>query len=467
MRMTDIQHCEVRPGRLVEWTLDPAAAAAVKGLPEDSRPPAYIQESHIRTSRSVREDGLFVPTWIGVSFDLPGRTDLDVLQNALHSWTLRHETLRSGFTWAGPPGDEIARFTLDSADVRLHREEIGDFTDETALAEHLQNRFDTVADALRWPNFIYAAVVRDDSTSVYMAFDHSNVDAYSLQSIPVALHQLCVAAAAGSSPKQEPVASYVDFCQAERADADKIDDGHDIVARWREFIKNCDGRLPNFPVELGLDTDGGLAPQKVLCGPLVDSDDAAAFEAYCRPYGGSLVGVLAATALIVHEIGGEPVFRTVVPFHTRATSRWSDSVGWYVGGAPVEIPLAELRDFQGALESARTALRANRRLARTPLERVLRLLGTDFRPTSPDLYSLVSFLDARDIPGSERWTELKVYGLVRVSYGDRVCVWVNRLHEGLWFACRYPDTDIAHKNLSLYATRLREVITSVARQGQN
>ncbi|MEV0976489.1 condensation domain-containing protein [Streptomyces sp. NPDC049915] len=465
MRMTDIQHCEVRPGRLVEWTLDPAAAATVKGLPEDSRPPAYIQESHIRASRSVREDGLFVPTWIGVSFDLPGRTDLDVLQDALHAWTLRHETLRSGFTWSGPPDDEMVRFTLDSEDVRLHREDIGDFTDETALAVHLQNRFDIVADALRWPNFIYTAVFRDDSTSVYMAFDHSNVDAYSLQNIPAALHELCAAAAAGRSPKQQPVASYVDFCQAERADADHIDDGHDTVARWREFIKNCDGQLPNFPVDLGLDPGGGLPPQKVLCEPLVDADDAAAFEAHCRPYGGSLVGMLAATALIVHEIAGEPVFRTVVPFHTRATSRWSDSVGWYVGGAPVEIQLAELRDFHGALENARTALRANQRLARTPLERVLRLLGTDFRPTSPDLYSLVSFLDARYVPGSERWAELKAYGLVRVSYGDRVCVWVNRLHEGLWFACRYPDTDIAHKNLSLYATRLREVITSVAREG--
>ncbi|MDK1347379.1 condensation domain-containing protein [Streptomyces sp. 378] len=465
MRMTDIQHCEVRPGRLVEWTLDPAAAATVKGLREDSRPPAYIQESHIRASRSVREDGLFVPTWIGVGFDLPGRTEPDVLQDALHAWTLRHETLRSGFTWSGPPDDEMVRFTLDSEDVRLHREEIGDFTDETALAVHLQNRFDIVADALRWPNFIYAAVIRDDSTSVYMAFDHSNVDAYSLQNIPATLHELCAAAAAGRCPTQQPVASYVDFCETERADADNVDDGHDTVARWREFIKNCDGQLPNFPVDLGLDPDGGLPPQKVLCGPLVDADDAAAFEAHCRPYGGSLVGVLAATALIVHEIGGEPVFRTVVPFHTRATSRWSDSVGWYVGGAPVEIQVAEVPGFHGALENARTALRANRRLARTPLERVLRLLGTDFRPTSPDLYSLVSFLDARDIPGSERWAELKTYGLVRVSYGDRVCVWVNRLHEGLWFACRYPDTDIAHKNLSLYATRLREVITSVARQG--
>ncbi|MGK5693801.1 condensation domain-containing protein [Streptomyces sp. URMC 128] len=465
MRMTDIRHCEIRPGRLVEWTLDPAAAATAKSLPEDSRPPAYIQESHLRTSRSVREDGLFVPTWIGACFDFPDRVDLDVLQEALRAWTLRHETLRSGFTWAGPLGDELVRFTLDSEDVRLHREEIGDFTDETALAAHLQSRFDTVADALRWPNFIYAAVVRDDSTSVYMAFDHSNVDAYSLQKIPVALHELYDAAAAGRPLEQEPVASYVDFCQAERADADEIDESHDIVARWQEFIKNCEGQLPNFPVDLGLGSDGELPPQRALCEPLVDAEDAAAFEAHCRPYGGSLVGVLAATALIVHEIGGEPVFNTIVPFHTRATSRWSDSVGWYVGGAPVEIPLAQTRDFHGTLENARAALHANRRLARTPLERVLRLLGTDFRPTSPDLYSLVSFLDARDVPGSERWAELKFYGLIRVSYGDRVCVWVNRLHEGLWLACRYPDTDIAHKNLSLYATRLREVITSVARQG--
>ncbi|MER7401645.1 condensation domain-containing protein [Streptomyces sp. NPDC000070] len=471
MRTTDIQRCEVRPGRLVEWTLSPATVATAKDQPDDSRPPAYIQESHLRTARSVREDGLFVPTWIGAAFDLPGRADLDALGEALRGWTLRHETLRSGFRWTGGQGgpggsggsvDELRRFTLDADAVSLRREDVGEFTDGAALAGHLQDRFDVTADALRWPNLIYTAVVRDDSTSVYMAFDHSNVDAFSLYRIPAEIHELYAGHVTGRPPEQPPVSSYVDFCEAERADADRIDADHEIVARWREFIRRCDGRLPSFPVDLGLDPGGGLPTQKLMREMLVDADAAAAFEAYCRPCGGSLVGLLAATALIVHEIGGEPVYRTVVPFHTRAKSALSDSVGWYVGGAPIEVPVAQTPDFPAALKTVRAALHATRPLARMPLARVLRLLGADFRPTSPDMYSIVSFADARAIPESTSWAERNAYALLRVSYGDQVCAWVTRLHEGLWFAARYPDTDVAHKNLRLYTDRLRDIILSVA-----
>ncbi|CAL9530273.1 Trehalose-2-sulfate acyltransferase papA2 [Streptomyces sp. enrichment culture] len=462
MRMSDIQRCEVRPGRLVEWTLSPATVATAKALPEDSRPPAYIQESHLRTARSVREDGLFVPTWLGAAFDLPGRADLDALGAALRDWTLRHETLRSGFRWAGGPGDSIRRFTLDADSVSLHREDAGDFTDAAALAQHLQDRFDTTADALRWPNLIYTAVVRDDSTSVYMAFDHSNVDAFSIYRIPAEIHELYAAHRSGRTPDHAPVSSYVDFCEAERADADRLDADHEIVARWREFIQRCDGRLPSFPVDLGLEPGGALPTQKLMREMLVDADAAAAFEAYCRPCGGTLVGLLAATALIVQEIGGASVYRTVVPFHTRARSAYSDSVGWYVGGAPIEVPVARTPDFPAALTTVRNALHAARPLARMPLARVLRLLGADFRPTSPDMYSIVSYTDTRSIPDSPHWTERNAYGLIRVSYGDQVCAWVTRLHEGLWFAARHPDTDVAHKNLRLYADRLRDIVLSVA-----
>ncbi|MEU6505244.1 condensation domain-containing protein [Streptomyces sp. NPDC046942] len=466
MRITDIQRCEVRPGRLVEWTLSPATVAAATALPEDSRPPAYIQESHIRTARRVREDGLFVPTWLGTAFDLPGPVDLDVLQEALRAWTVRHETLRSGFRWAGDTGDELRRFTLDAADVSLHREDAGDFPDADELVRHLQGRFDSVADALRWPNLIYTAVVRDDGVSVYMAFDHSNVDAYSLHRIAAEVHELYAAGLAGAAPDSPgPVASYVDFCQIERADADGIDARHTIVERWRDFIRRCDGMLPGFPVDLGLTPGGPLPRQRMLCEALADADGAAAFEAYCRPYGGSQVGLLAATALIVHELGGQPVYRTVVPFHTRVKSRWSDSVGWYVGGAPIEVPVDGTTGLREAMRAVRDELRASRPLSRMPLARVLSLLGADFRPTSPDLYSIVSYCDTRSIPGAGHWAEQRAHGLIRVSYGDQVCVWVNRLHEGLWLASRHPDTDVAAKNLRLYVERLRDHIASVQHSG--
>jgi hypothetical protein len=458
--MTDIQRCEVRPGLLVEWTLDPSAVETATALPDDARPPAYIQESHIRTARSVREGGLFVPTWLGTAFDIPGRIDLDALQRALHGWMLRHETLRSGFRWSG---DDMRRFTLGAGDVTLRRETVGVFRDADALVRYLQDRFDVTADALRWPNFLFAAVVRDDGASVYMAFDHSNVDSYSVQRIPAEIHALYTAAAEGRRTEREPAGSYVDFCRTERASADEIDGTDTVVERWREFIGRCDGRLPDFPLDLGLEPGGALPHQKLLHDGLVGADDAAAFEAYCRPFGGSLVGILAATSLIVHEIGGQPVYRTVVPFHTRRKSQWLDSVGWYVGGAPIEVHTARAPEFPALLPVVSAQLRANRSLARLPLARVLRLLGADFRPTSPDLYSIVSFVDARGIPGSERWAELKAYGLIRVSYGDQVCAWINRLHEGLHFAGRHPDTDIARKNMRLYVEQLREVIVSVAR----
>ncbi|MGW0118714.1 condensation domain-containing protein [Streptomyces sp. NPDC003327] len=459
MRVTDIQRCEVRPGRLVEWTLSPATVEKAAALPEDARPPAYVQESHLRTSRRVRADGLFVPTWLGVAFDIPGRVDLDVLREALQSWTLRHETLRSGFRWVG---DEMRRFTLDAGDVTLHPTTVGDFSDATVLDRYLQDRFDVAADPLDWPNFLYAAVVRDEDTSVYLAFDHSNVDSYSLQRAPAEIHALYAAGAERRAVEETPPpGSYVDFCELERKNADRIDEEHDIVAQWRGFLDRCGGRLPSFPVELGQDP-GALTPQALMSEMLVDADAAAAFEAYCRPYGGSLVGLLAATGLIVHDIGGEPVYRTVVPFHTRANSEWSESVGWYVGGAPVELPVTRASDFPGALRIVRDQLRANRRLARIPLARVLGLLGPHFRPTSPDLYSIVSFVDGRTIAGSEHWDDWAVYGLIRVSYGTQVCVWVNRLHEGLHLAGRHPDTDVAHKNMRLYVERLRDFVHAVA-----
>ncbi len=458
--MTDIQRCEIRPGRLVEWTLAATTVEAARGLPEDARPASYVQEFHLRSARSVRDQGLFVPNWLGAAFDLPGPVDLGVLEGALHAWTARHETLRSGFRWVD---GELRRFTLEVGAVALDRADVGEFTDGAVLARRLQDRFDRTAEALVWPNFLFSAVLREDGASVYLAFDHSNVDAGSIYRIPAEIHELYAAGLAGRAARLPSAASYVDFCAAERGEADAIDGGHPTVGRWREFVRRCGGTMPPFPVDLGIDPAGPMPPQRFLSEPLVGDADAAAFEAYCRPYGGSLVGVLAATALILRDLGETEVYRTIVPFHTRAKSHWAHAVGWFVGGVPIEVPVAASTELRGALETVRGQLRANRALARVPIARAIAVLGEEFPQASPDPCSFVSFADTRDMPLSARWAELRAYGLVRVSYGSQVCVWVTRSHEGLWFASRFPDTDVAHKNLRRYTEALRDLVASVAR----
>jgi len=458
VKITDILRCGARSGRLIEWTLHPATVASADEVTEDSRPPAYIQESHVRTVRTLRQRGRYIPTWVGTAFDIPGHVDLDILESTLQLWTRRHETLRSGFRWVG---DDLQRFTLDADTVLLQRDTVGDFPRAEDLCQHLQDRFDAATDALSWPNFIYAAVVRDDSTSLYLAFDHTHVDAYSLLLMAAEIHDLYAASAGGRAAEPPKVSSYVDFCEIERAQADRIDDSHEIVARWREFIGSCDGMLPTFPLELGI-VPGELPKQNLLREMLVNDSDATVFDAYCRRLGGRiLAGILAASSVVVLEVGGHLTCRTVVPFHTRATSQWSESVGWYVGVAPIEIRTAQAQNFQGVLEMARDALRANKSLARMPIARILRLLGSDFRPTSPDLFSLISYVDARAAPGADQWTAWNASTLIRMPYGDQVCVWITRIHEGLQVACRYPDTDIAHKNILRFVEGLRKIIVSV------
>ncbi|MFD9596175.1 condensation domain-containing protein [Kitasatospora sp. NPDC059973] len=462
MRITDLARCEARPGRVMEWTLHPSTIDAAAALADDLRPLSHLQQSHLRTARTVRDNGLTMPTWIGTRFSLPGPADPAVLEATLLDWTLRHETLRSGFRRRT---EGVRRFTIGAGSVALHRHEAGVFDRAEELVTYLQNRFDAATNALEWPNYIYAAVLREDGTDVYLAFDHSNVDAYSLFRIPAEVHELYDTRRGGGEPRAVEVGSYLDFCELECAHAEQVDEIHSAVARWREFIAGCDDRLPRFPLDLGLEPEEPMPAQRLMTEMLVGEEHAAGFERYCRPFGGTLAGILAASALIARDLGGHDVYRTVVPFHTRAASRWQDSLGWYVGVVPIEIPAADAPDFRSALAMARSELHANRRLARTPLARILHLLGSDFRPTSPDLHSLMSFVDARAVPGAERWTEQNACATVRVSHGDQACVWITRLHEGLHLACRHPDTTVAAQSLRAYADALRDTVVRVAEDG--
>jgi hypothetical protein len=457
LKLTEISQYDALPGQLVEWRLHPETIDAAARSPQDPRPPSYTQDAHVKLATFLRDIGVQAPTWLATAFDFQGALDADVMEETLLQWITRHETLRSGLR---PAGEELERFTLSIDEVSLERSVIGDFSAGTDIVRYLEDRFDEAANPLTWPPYMFVTVAREDGFTVYLAFDHSNVDGYSMAQIAYEIHELYDAGVAGRSAELAEAGSYVDYSRLERDASDHVDADDASVVRWRDFVETCGGGLPAFPLDLGIE-QGCIPKQTGGCEWLLDAAQAAEFDAACKEAGGNFgAGVLAAASLTAYELGGQSTYRTVMPFHTRTESRWATSLGWYIGLAPLEIVTAYAEDFRDLVRMARSATTLAKPVARVPFVKAFGLLETPVRPVS-----VMSYIDARAVPGAANWTEWNAHAFGKVSYGDEVYFWINRTREGVYLTCRYPHTELAHRNVNAYIEHTRNVLASVARNG--
>jgi hypothetical protein len=447
----------VQPGQLIEWRLHPATIAAGRRSAHDPRPPSYLQEAHVRAAALQRDMGAETPAWLGTAFDIPGALDRDALESALLQWITRHETLRSGLRLTG---DVLERFTLRPEQVALDRNVVKHFSCSADVATYLERRFDDAIDPLTWPPYLFVTVARDDAFTVYLALDHSNVDGYSILQTPHEIHELYAAALDGRRARLAKVGSYVDFSKMERDRADHLDANHEWLVRWRDFVETCGGALPGFPLDLGI-RPGDMPMQTAVRGPLLDRADAAAFDVACRRAGGGiLAGVLAVAGIVAYQRGGRRVYRTVIPVHTRSEPLWSRSLGWYIALAPIQIATAQAQDFRELMHIALDAVAAAKSVAHVPFPKVCALLNAELHATS-----MISYIDCRLVPGARHWGEWKAYVFGKVIYGDEAYLWINRTLDGLDVTCRYPSTELAHKNVIGFIGDARDILTSVARSG--
>ncbi|MDU0294179.1 condensation domain-containing protein [Saccharothrix longispora] len=463
MKTTELSDYPIPAGRLREWRPHVPDLPTASALAHDPTPPSYNQERHLRVVTALRRGDTGFPTWIGIAFDLAGALDVEAFRRALRTWIGRHETLRSGFHAAG--GD-FHRFTLDRDTVSVVDTVLGDFTPADDVAAYLVDRLTHATDATRWPSYVVETVERAASTTVIAALDHSNADGYSIFAVIRELHDLYDAAVHGRADVPAGTGSYVDFSRAERIAAHRVDRHHPAAVRWAAFLDACGGGLPTFPLDLGVE-DGVCVPQGLTTEHLLDAPESAAFEAACRAGRSSvLAGVLTATAISCHALRRQPVHRFITPLHTRVAPEWSRSMGWYVGAGPVEIALDGATDFRDLLPRAQKAARTANRVAQTPLVKVLEVLDVRLRH-SHDMFSFVSFLDLRDVPGSERWAEWNARTLVGKSHNSKASFWVNRTREDLHVTARYPDTATARENVGHFLGRLKAVVRSVAETGNH
>jgi mycolipenoyl-CoA---2-(long-chain-fatty acyl)-trehalose mycolipenoyltransferase / long-chain-acyl-CoA---trehalose acyltransferase len=457
MKLTEISQHEARPGKVIEWRLHAETIAAAARTPRDPRPPSYCQEAHVKTAALLHELSVQTPTWLATAFDICGALDDDAMEAAFLAWIARHETLRSELRLAG---QDLQRFTLSAESVSLQRTAVGSPAHSEDLIRYLEDRFDEATNPLTWPSYLFVTVGRDEGFTVYLAFDHCNVDGYSIAQMAHEIHELYASAIAARPAALAEVGSYIDFSTSEREAAERLDANHPAVVRWQDFVEACGGDLPEFPLDMGL-APGDLPRQTGVCEWLLDPSEAVAFNAACKAGGGNfLAGVMATAGIAAYELGDQPVYRSIIPFHTRSEARWSTSLGWYIGLAPLEIATAQAGGFRELMVMAREAARVGKPIAQVPFAKICTLLEPMVRPVS-----MISYIDARLVPGARQWDQWNAHAFGKVAYGDETYIWVNRTMDGVYMTCRHPDTDLAHDNMAAFIGRTRAILTSVARTG--
>ncbi|MEO6987069.1 MAG: condensation domain-containing protein [Aquihabitans sp.] len=484
MRFSDIRDHDLPLGRLSAWMASDATLAHAAVRTADPRGPSHNQHGHISHALTRRVDPdlfdfLLEPTgephkaaptgWLGVSFEVPSVSG-HCLRRAFEAWMCRHETLRSGFRphGAGVVDAEIERFTLEPDEVRLDEIDLGAFTDAAALTATLDDFFNRCTDAVTWPTFAFAAISSAKSTTVILAFDHVNVDGYSILLAAGEIRELVDADREGRPSRLPPVPSYLDFVQTELAVASEAPESHEAVDTWREFLGDS-GTLPGFPLSDGL-PPGSQIPQEARCIPILTDAQGAAFGAWCRANGVSAAsGFLAAMSLAFTRAGSETVnaqassegtgsdvvgFRSLVSTHTRHEAHWAEALGWFTAIAPFAVEFGADRELIDVLPLAADAWTTGKRGAGLPMSRISDLLDVSLQPRF-----VVSYLDARYVRSASRWETWNAHAILGdVGPTDEVYVWINRMPTETYLTWRFPSNEVCRAQIEAVTESMRQII---------
>lgn len=473
MRFSDIRDLDLPLGRLSAWVASEGTLAQAAAQTADPRGPSHNQHGHVSDALARRVDpDLFdlgvesiggsgkAPStgWLGVSFEVPA-VEGDRLQRAFESWISRHETLRSGFrsTGVGVTNVEFERMTLGPDEVQLDEVDLGEFTDVAVLADTLDDLFNRSTDAISWPAYAFVAVRSLEGMTVIMAFDHANIDGYSIILSVGEIQELVAADREGRPSQLTPVPSYLDFVQDELALASEASASHVAVDTWQEFLGDS-GTLPSFPLPDGL-PPGSQVPQEARCIPILTETQAAAFGAWCRANGASAAtGFLAAMSLAFTRRGqaGSDVvgFRSLVSTHTRNAAHWAEALGWFTAVAPFAVEYPAELELVDILPLVGESWAAGKRGAGLPMSRISDLLDLPLQPRF-----VVSYLDARFNRSAGRWQDWKAHALIGdVGPTDEVYVWINRMPTETYLTWRFPGNEVCGHEVEAVTEAMGQII---------
>ncbi|MFJ6795168.1 condensation domain-containing protein [Streptomyces sp. NPDC091268] len=465
MRQFPLEKHHMAPGRVVEWRLRSTAVQSAGPDHAADRRASFNQDKHFTVAEESRAADDPVASWIAVTFEVTGALDEDALTRALLAFVQRHEVLRCEFRrLAG----EVACAPIAPDELVLDTAPVAAFETSEALAYFLVERFKRSIDTLSWPLFTMGAVLREDSATVYLAFDHIVCDGLSMPIVVQEVQSVYEALCRGEEPPLRPAPSYLDFAEEQRHRYLSIDAGDARLSYWKSFIERGGGEFfPRFPLELGVEP-GRMYPIVNEASPLLDAGEAEVFEKACLAVDGkAFMGVLAAVAVCLREAGGPGVYRGFMPVSERGRAAWTGSVGWFVNTMPIEFDASPGRDFGQVMAAVRAGFGEMIGHIDVPFVRAWELLAPEeFAARSwPYPVNFFSYIDMRKCPGAERHEDWRPSTHVWSARANGACSWFQRDTEGLHMNSIYVDTPVARRTMDDFQDALRLTVREIARHG--
>ena len=458
MRIGALAELAPAPGRVVVLRPTPECQAAADAAPVSPGAPSFLQADHLNAYRAKVATGGVHRAWTGTCGEFDVAFDEQAYVEALTSFVGRHEGLRTWFDLSSPapvrhvvPADAVA---FEAVEVEAPADWSGDWQDLLVSLWDEQCRPDS------WTPFLLGAIVRDEGFTYFWGCDHAFTDGASQLMVPAELGAAYAAALESSAPDLPEADSFVTYAAAEQQLAAECDAETPAVREWADIFSRHDGRLPRFPVDLGL-APGETAPVRVRSWTALEGEAVDALEELCRDAGGRFTsGVFALLAHVEQRLSGSSDYLGITVLGTRS-QQTAMSHGWFCNFAPVSMPLGE--SFPETVLAAEKAFGTARELARTPVHVALGAMvaGGVLAPTELASPQMVSYLDVRKFPGAGTTpfdTGLHFTGEGRTANAS---LWVNRFADRFELATQSPDTEQGGRAVATFFEALHDVLADL------
>ena len=449
------------PGRVINWkpynsSLESIARAEIVDIP-----PSHQQEQHLLRFQARQANEIDLERLLIVRWQIAGHCDIEALTHAIHFHLHSHDTYHS---WLSTCKDKsiIRRLLRDPTTIKLEPRDEGWMSSDEMIAHLSQTPQPT-----EWDCFQIGIIQTSHFFTLYACVDHLYSDSFM---IPIIHQDLVINYARlsrGAGIINTERSSHIDSCRRQRTFTSGLSMDHPLMSQWVEILKQWNGKLPIFPLELG--RINGAYPAIMRSLLVLDSLESLAAQKAFKQEGIPFVfGLMSTLAIVEHQLTGKQEAGFLTPISTRKSKADRNTLGWCTGIVPC-LAILRSRQWSEVARDLHASFKRNRALAELPLECVPKMEEThDIGHSGNQMGYMVSYMDTSFPPlhgdFSKQYWQNNSYAFINVGISSQVALWFTRSPSGLSVTVSHPNTTEAITSIQVLVAEIRQHCLQLSHQ---